>query len=49
MKLMMAYIVTHYDVSFEPGKEGKRPENKWIGNSIIPEPTTKIMFRKRRV
>ena len=49
MKLMMAYIVTHYDVSFEPGKEGKRPENKWIGNSIIPEPTTNVMFRKRRV
>ncbi|THH20029.1 hypothetical protein EUX98_g8657 [Antrodiella citrinella] len=48
MKLMLAYIVTYYDVSFEPGKEGKRPETKWFGNTIIPDPTVNVMFRKRR-
>ncbi|KAH8093069.1 cytochrome P450 [Cristinia sonorae] len=49
MKLMMAKIVTTYDVSFEPGMEGQRPENILFGNSIVPNRTARVMFRKRRV
>lgn len=48
MKLMLAYILTHYDVKFEEGKEGVRPENKWFGSTLVPEPTANVMFRKRQ-
>ncbi|THH28886.1 hypothetical protein EUX98_g5315 [Antrodiella citrinella] len=49
MKLMLAYIVLYYDVKMRPGAEGVgvRPKNKWIGNSIIPDPTADVLFRKR--
>ena len=48
MKVMLAYILVNYDVKFEAGKEGVRPENKWFGATIIPEPTVNVMFRKRQ-
>ncbi|KAH8103294.1 cytochrome P450 [Cristinia sonorae] len=47
MKLMLAHIVLNYDVKLSPGSEGIRPPNKWIGNSIIPDPTANVLFRKR--
>lgn len=51
MKLMLAYIVLHYDVKFAPSPNAEgvniRPTNKWVGNSIIPDPTAKVFFRKR--
>ncbi|THH28887.1 hypothetical protein EUX98_g5314 [Antrodiella citrinella] len=49
MKLMLAYIVLHYDVKMRPGTDGVcvRPKNKWVGNSIIPDPTADVLFRKR--
>ncbi|KAJ3476173.1 hypothetical protein NLI96_g11343 [Meripilus lineatus] len=49
MKLMLAYILLNYDVKFEAGKEGIRPENKWFGSTIIPDPTVNVMFRKRQI
>jgi len=47
MKLMLAYIVLNYDVKLAPGAEGVRPKNKWIGNTILPDPTAHVLFRER--
>lgn len=47
MKLMLAYIVLHYEIKLEPGSEGVRPANTWVGNSIIPNRKAKILFKKR--
>ncbi|RFU31892.1 hypothetical protein B7463_g4405, partial [Scytalidium lignicola] len=44
LKLMLAYIVTHYDV--EPIVE--RPHNQWIAGSVIPPTKATIRIRRRR-
>ncbi|OCH95708.1 cytochrome P450 [Obba rivulosa] len=46
LKAMLAYILINYDVKFE--REGVRPENKWISTAIVPDPTAKVLFRKRQ-
>ncbi|KAK3402657.1 cytochrome P450 [Sordaria brevicollis] len=44
LKLMLAYILLKYDTELTPGK---RPENKWIGQNIIPPMEATIRIRKR--
>ena len=46
LKAMMAHVVMNYDVKFE--QEGVRPPNKWYGLSLGPDPTAKVLFRKRQ-
>ncbi|KAI5118161.1 hypothetical protein M0805_005783 [Coniferiporia weirii] len=45
LKAMMAYIVSTYDVKLE--KEGAKPPNMWMGARLSPNPTAKVLFRKR--
>ena len=46
LKAMLAYTVVNYDVKFEDA--GIRPLNKWLGLTIIPDPTASVMCRKRK-
>ncbi|CCL98903.1 uncharacterized protein FIBRA_00910 [Fibroporia radiculosa] len=46
LKAVIAYLVVNYDVMFPGG--GGRPTNQWFASSVIPDPTAKIMFRRRR-
>ena len=43
---MMAHVVTNYDVKFE--NEGVRPPNVWSALVVVPAPTAKVLFRKRK-
>lgn len=43
---MFAYVVMNYDVKFKT--EGKRPENLWFANVLVPNPTAHVLFRKRQ-
>ncbi|EMC95609.1 hypothetical protein BAUCODRAFT_109037 [Baudoinia panamericana UAMH 10762] len=43
LKMLLAYVVMNYDVQYL----GKRPENQWFGQSVIP-PTTATIKVKRR-
>jgi cytochrome P450 len=45
LKLMLAHIVTTYDVKLEI--EGVRPPNMWIMTSCLPNPNANVLFRKR--
>ena len=45
LKAMMAYVVMKYDVKAEV--EGVRPENVFKGTRFIPDPTAKVLFKKR--
>ena len=47
LKAMMAHIVLNYDIKFE--KEGVRPPNQWLGTVVLPNPTAKVLFRKRHM
>ncbi|KAF9478579.1 cytochrome P450 [Pholiota conissans] len=46
LKLMLAYVVTHYDVRCK--EEGVRPEDMWIGMTCVPNPKGEVLFRKRQ-
>lgn len=46
LKAMLAYIVVNYDLQIP--NEGPRPENIYFGANVIPNPSGKVMFRKRR-
>ena len=46
LKAMMAHLVLNYDVKFEDGQAC--PENLWFAMSILPDPSIKVLFRKRR-
>ncbi|KAF9047870.1 cytochrome P450 [Panaeolus papilionaceus] len=47
MKLILAHLVTHYDMKFE--NEGVRPDDMRISFAILPNPFTKVLLRKRQV
>jgi Cytochrome P450 len=46
LKLMMAHLVTNYDVKCE--QDGVRPKDTWIGHSCVPNANAKLLFRKRQ-
>ncbi|KAI0080996.1 cytochrome P450 [Panus rudis PR-1116 ss-1] len=46
LKAMLAHTIVAYDVKFE--EEGVRPENIWVAESCIPNPSTPVLFRRRR-
>ena len=46
LKAMLAHIVMNYDVQFVGGSR-ERPENIFFGQSVTPNPTVKVMFRRR--
>lgn len=46
LKAMMVHILLEYDVKFEEGKGC--PQNVWFAVSISPDPSVKLLFRKRR-
>lgn len=45
LKALLAFVVLNYDVKLE--KDGVRPPDEYFGNSIIPNRTAKVLFRKR--
>ena len=45
LKLMLAHIVTTYDVKLEI--EGVRPSNMWVMTTCVPNPNANVLFRKR--
>ncbi|GJE99514.1 cytochrome P450 [Phanerochaete sordida] len=45
LKIMMAYVVVHYDVKFE--REGVRPANVHKALTISPDPKAQVLFRER--
>ncbi|EPT03342.1 hypothetical protein FOMPIDRAFT_87777 [Fomitopsis schrenkii] len=46
VKAILAYILLNYDLKLE--KPDGRPENLYLGPSILPHPRAKVMFRKRK-
>ena len=46
LKAMLAFMVVHYDIKL--AGDGVRPPNVYFGNSVVPSPAGKLMFRKRQ-
>ena len=47
LKALLAYIILNYDMKL--GGDGKRPANLSFSVHIIPSPTGRVLFRKRRL
>ena len=47
MKLMLTYVILNYDIKLENGRV-VRPLNMCFKESNIPDPTIKLLFRKRK-
>ncbi|KKA16514.1 hypothetical protein T310_9887 [Rasamsonia emersonii CBS 393.64] len=47
IKLILAWILWHFDISFPPG-QSERPESLFVDERVIPCPTQEIGFRRRR-
>lgn len=46
LKLMLAYVVTHYDIKLEQ-EDGLRPKDLWRMGGCLPNQKAKVLFRKR--
>ncbi len=46
LKAVVAYILLHYDLKL-PG-DGTRPKNVYTARGILPDPSAKVLFRKRK-
>ncbi|KAI1809370.1 cytochrome P450 [Poronia punctata] len=47
IKIILAYILTHYDIKFEDGVVG-RPRNLMFEVNVLADPTVKVLFKKLR-
>jgi len=47
LKMVMAYLVMHYDLAFPEEYGGKRPENRWLAEGEMPPVGARIRARRR--
>lgn len=47
LKALLTHVVMNYDVRFPDGVQG-RPANIVSGSNVVPNPTAKVMFRRRK-
>ncbi len=47
-KVLIAHVLVTYDIKFQDDRRAP-PEPSWIGPGLLPDETSKVMFRKRVV
>ncbi|GIZ40463.1 hypothetical protein CKM354_000379900 [Cercospora kikuchii] len=45
IKIVLAYILRHYDVTLQPGQE--KPKQQHFGLAILPDPEAEVVFKAR--
>lgn len=48
LKMIIAYVLTHYDLEFPEEYGGKRPENKWLTEVNMPPKGVEVLVRRRQ-
>ncbi|KAH6887763.1 cytochrome P450 [Thelonectria olida] len=48
LKMIMAYVLRHYDIKFPDEYKGERPANFWMAEASLPPSGVKIMVKRRR-
>jgi len=46
IKVVLAYILRHYDVKLKPGEP--KPKQQHFGLAILPDPTAEVLFKARQ-
>lgn len=47
LKMIIAYLLTHYEVEFPDSLHGKRPPNMWVTEALFPPSGVKVRVRRR--
>jgi len=47
LKMIVGYLVTHYDLKWPAEYNGVRPESKWMAEACMPPADGKIMVKRR--
>lgn len=47
LKMMISYILRHYDVRFPDEYEGRRPDNQWLLEATFPPPGARVCVRRK--
>ncbi|KAL0938574.1 cytochrome p450 [Colletotrichum truncatum] len=47
LKMIISYVLGHYDVEFPPEYNGKRPPNYWLTEAMFPPESAKIRIRRK--
>lgn len=47
LKMIISYVLAHYEVRFPDSYGGKRPPNQWIAEINIPPSDVKILVKRR--
>ncbi|KAK2009715.1 cytochrome P450 [Colletotrichum eremochloae] len=47
LKMIIAYVLGHYDVEFPPEYNGKRPENYWLTEACFPPDGARIRIKRK--
>lgn len=48
IKMILSYVLNHYDVAFPEEYNGKRPSNVWVTEAFTPPPGAKLRVRRRK-
>ncbi|KAI5459113.1 cytochrome P450 [Mariannaea sp. PMI_226] len=48
LKMIMAYVLKHYDLKFPDKYNGKRPSNFWVAETVLPPSGVKILVKRRK-
>lgn len=48
LKIIIAYVLTKYDVRFPEEYAGKRPPNRWVAEAVFPPRGVKLLVKRRR-
>lgn len=47
LKMIVGYMITHYDLKFPAEYNGVRPESKWMSEACMPPADGRIMVKRR--
>ncbi|KAF9873822.1 cytochrome P450 [Colletotrichum karsti] len=47
LKMIIAYVLGHYDIEFPPEYNGQRPPNYWLTEALFPPDNAKIRIRRK--
>jgi tenellin biosynthesis cytochrome P450 monooxygenase len=48
LKMIVAYLLKHYDIEFPSEYGGKRPDNVWMAELAIPPPGARVRVKRRK-
>jgi cytochrome P450 len=47
LKMIIAYVLGNYDIKFPEEYDGKRPENRWLGEASFPPNGVSLLVKRR--